>query len=152
MQTQTGAAEQAVVEPPQVVCDVPGLRLWHKMDAEFRTPRANAYFLLTSPTAYDSPRAAALTHLTIKLLEVSYEGSMADVQKMQRSITTSDKMQPYPCCFRAPQHLIEGAACTARVTVFKLSTISMAAMTPECECITLRTHVNKCACCVGCAV
>ena len=62
-----------MVAPPQLVCDVPGLRLWHKMDAEFRTPRANAYFLLTSPTTYDSPRAAALTHLTIKLLEVSCE-------------------------------------------------------------------------------
>ena len=49
------------------------------MDAEFRTPRANAYFLLTSPTAYDSPRAAALTHLTIKLLEVSCEHWMCRV-------------------------------------------------------------------------
>ena len=56
--------------PPRLVCDVPGLRLWHKTDTAFRVPRANAYFLLTSPAAYDSPRAAALTHLTIKLLEV----------------------------------------------------------------------------------
>ena len=70
-QEQNGAAEQADVAPPQLVCDVPGLRLWHKADAEFQVPRANAYFLLTSPAAYDSPRAAALTHLTIKLLEVS---------------------------------------------------------------------------------
>ena len=73
-QAQNGAAEQAAVAPPLLVHDVPGLRLWHKTDTEFRVPRANAYFLLTSPAAYDSPRAAALTHLTIKLLEVSVRG------------------------------------------------------------------------------
>ena len=55
---------------PQLTSDQPGLRLWHKLDQTFRVPRANAYFLLHSPAAYDSPRAAALTHLTLKLLEV----------------------------------------------------------------------------------
>ena len=73
-QAADGAAaeeeEEAPVSPPELISQGAGLRLWHNLDASFRVPRANAYFLLTSPAAYDSPRAAALTHLTIKLLEV----------------------------------------------------------------------------------
>lgn len=35
--------------PPALVLDVPGLRVWHKGDNAFGTPRANAFFRLSSP-------------------------------------------------------------------------------------------------------
>ena len=63
-------APSAFPEPPAVAAERPGLRLWHKADAAFRVPRAAAAFMLASPAAYGSPRAAALTHLAAKLLEV----------------------------------------------------------------------------------
>ncbi len=55
--------------PPDMVCNEPGLRLWHKLDRQFETPKAAAYFLLSSPAMYESPAAAATTHLLLKLLE-----------------------------------------------------------------------------------
>lgn len=55
--------------PPQMICDEPGLRLWHKLDRQFQTPKAAAYFCLTSAAMYESPAAAAATHLLMKLLE-----------------------------------------------------------------------------------
>ena len=55
--------------PPERICDEPGLRLWHKLDRQFQTPKAAAYFCLTSAAMYDSPATAASTHLLMKLLE-----------------------------------------------------------------------------------
>jgi hypothetical protein len=63
-------AGAALPRPPaqQTLACTP-CRLWHKMDAQFRLPRAAAYFRLCSHALYHSPRAAALSHLTVKLLE-----------------------------------------------------------------------------------
>ncbi|EFN52789.1 hypothetical protein CHLNCDRAFT_138430 [Chlorella variabilis] len=55
--------------PPALLLDEPGLLVWHKLDASFRQPRTNAYLRLFSAAGYASPRAAALSHLLIKLLE-----------------------------------------------------------------------------------
>lgn len=60
-------------EPPALAAESDGLRLWHKTDAAFRVPRATACFLLASPESYTSPKAAALTHLSVKLLEVGFQ-------------------------------------------------------------------------------
>jgi len=57
------------VVPPALLADRPGLRLWHKLDATFRLPRASASFLLASAATYDSPAAAAATHVAVALLE-----------------------------------------------------------------------------------
>lgn len=46
-----------------------GMRLWHKLDASFCTPRAGVFFRLSSPQAYTSPHAAASLHLAMKLIE-----------------------------------------------------------------------------------
>jgi secreted Zn-dependent insulinase-like peptidase len=59
----------AFPSPPTLLLDAPGLRLWHKLDSSFRQPRTSAYLRLWSAAAYASPRAAALSHLLIKLLE-----------------------------------------------------------------------------------
>lgn len=54
---------------PSLLVDEPGLRLWAKTDSSFRLPRTTAHFRLCSPTFYASARAAASTHLLLKLLE-----------------------------------------------------------------------------------
>lgn len=46
-----------------------GLRLWHKLDRGFRTPRAFAAFQVASAAMYDSPKAAAALSLALKLLQ-----------------------------------------------------------------------------------
>lgn len=66
----TAAADSAAFpSPPSLLLDAPGLRLWHKLDRSFRQPRTNAYLRLHSAAGYESPRAAALSHLLIKLLD-----------------------------------------------------------------------------------
>ena len=55
--------------PPDLLLDAPGLRVWHKLDSRFKQPRTDVYLRLFSAAAYASPRAAALSHLLIKLLE-----------------------------------------------------------------------------------
>ncbi|KAL3144870.1 hypothetical protein ABBQ38_001970 [Trebouxia sp. C0009 RCD-2024] len=62
-------AHSSFPTPPEMILDDPGLRLWHKLDRHFQTPKAAAYFCLTSAAMYDSPAAAAATHLLMKLLE-----------------------------------------------------------------------------------
>jgi nardilysin len=66
---------------PYVVLDVPGLRVWYKLDRTFRVPRTAAYFRLSCPAAYTSLRAAAAGHLVVKLLEdaLCEEAYLADV-------------------------------------------------------------------------
>ena len=63
------ASPAAFPAPPTMLVDVPGLRLWHKLDATFRLPRAAAYLRLASPALYETPRAGAGAHLLVKLLE-----------------------------------------------------------------------------------
>ncbi|KDD73111.1 hypothetical protein H632_c2526p0, partial [Helicosporidium sp. ATCC 50920] len=57
--------------PPSLLLAAPGVRVWHKLDAAFRQPRACAYVRLASPALYASARAAAAAHLALKLLEDS---------------------------------------------------------------------------------
>ena len=73
---------------PRGLLDKPGLRLWHRLDDAFKTPRAAAYFQLATPASYASPRAAAATHLALRLLqdalcETTY---MADVAGLQYDV------------------------------------------------------------------
>lgn len=64
----------AFPSPPALLLDAPGLRVWHKLDSAFRQPRAAAYLRLFSGAGYANPRAAAASHLVIKLLEVQLAG------------------------------------------------------------------------------
>ena len=49
-----------------------GLRVWHKLDRAFSTPRVVMYLRLSSPVLGTSPKAVALTHLMIRYVS---EGS-----------------------------------------------------------------------------
>ena len=62
-------AIEPLAEPPSLIADAPGLQVWHKLDSSFGLPKAVAYVNVTSKAAYESARAAAATHLTLKLLE-----------------------------------------------------------------------------------
>ena len=61
--------------------------MWHKLDATFRTPRANVFFRLSSGALHTSPRAAALSHLFLKLVEDSLteDTYLADVTDLHYS-------------------------------------------------------------------
>ena len=83
----------ALREPPEALLDEPGARLWHKLDRSFRTPRACAFFVLSNTAAYASPRAAAATHLALKLLhddlnETTYLADVAGLRYDVSSFTT----------------------------------------------------------------
>lgn len=67
--TESDPNSLAAVLAPDLVCSEPGLRLWHKLDRQFQTPKAAAYFFVTSAAMYQSPRAAATMQLILKLLE-----------------------------------------------------------------------------------
>lgn len=58
-----------------------GIRMWHKLDSRFAQPRVHAYFRISSSHGYTSPRAAALTHLYLKLVEdaLNEDAYLADV-------------------------------------------------------------------------
>ncbi|KAK9915769.1 hypothetical protein WJX75_003936 [Coccomyxa subellipsoidea] len=66
---QQNGAIQPLATPPLLIADTPGLQVWHKLDSTFGMPKAVAYINITSKAAYESPRAAAATHLVLKLLE-----------------------------------------------------------------------------------
>ncbi|CAL8470131.1 g9673 [Coccomyxa elongata] len=75
-QAATGASSsnghvaiEPLAAPPLLIADAPGLQVWHKLDSSFGLPKAVAYVNITSKAAYESARAAAATHLTLKLLE-----------------------------------------------------------------------------------
>ena len=74
------AAPAAAVEPPhdgeesltasaaaapEILIDEQGLRLWHKLDSKFLTPRANVFCAITTTSAYDSPRSAVLSSVRL---------------------------------------------------------------------------------------
>lgn len=59
----------AFPEPPALLAEEDGLRLWAKTDTAFGVPRTVACLLLSSPRGDQPERAAALTHLVVKLLE-----------------------------------------------------------------------------------
>lgn len=67
---ESSAADTAThATSPDLLCNEAGLRAWHKLDCHFQMPKAAAYFCLTSAAMYENPRAAAATHLLVKVLE-----------------------------------------------------------------------------------
>ena len=84
--------------PPEMICDEPGLRLWHKLDRQFQTPKAAAYFCLTSAAMYESPAAAAATHLLMKLLEdaLCETAYLADVAGLSYDVSVAPGLHATP--------------------------------------------------------
>jgi len=79
-------------QPPSLLLDEPGLRLWHKLDASFRVPKASLHAHFTPAVAFSDPnsssslfgggaRASAAAHLCSRLLDdaLCEEAYLADV-------------------------------------------------------------------------
>jgi len=83
--------------PPVMICNEPGLRLWHKVDRQLETPKAAAYFCISSAAMYESPAAAATTHLLLKLLEdaLCETACLADVAGLSYDVSTSHVISLY---------------------------------------------------------
>lgn len=74
---------------PVIEIDEDGLRLWHELDSSFKTPRSTAYFVISTPSSYTSSRAAAATHLLLRLLNDSLNETtyMADVAGLEYAVS-----------------------------------------------------------------
>ena len=85
---------------PEMICNDPGLRLWHKLDRQFQTPKAAAYFCLTSAAMYESAGAAAATHLLIKLLEdaLCETAYLADVAGLSYDVSRHHSLSNNKLC------------------------------------------------------
>jgi nardilysin len=81
-------SSSAFPSPSRHVYTTKGLSVWHKMDSTFNIPRTNAYFKLSLPAAYCTPRSSAMTHLVTKILEDSLcqEAYLADVASLHYNI------------------------------------------------------------------
>lgn len=53
---------------PVLIREDPLARIWHKMDASFRTPKTNLYLDITAPVVYYEPASACLARLFFRLL------------------------------------------------------------------------------------
>ncbi|OAN18571.1 peptidase M16 [Photobacterium jeanii] len=54
--------------PPQLIQDLPGFRLWYKQEHEFRVPKGVVYVAIDSPHAVSSPRNIVKTRLCVEML------------------------------------------------------------------------------------
>ena len=71
--------------PPDLLLDVPGQRVWHKLDERFRVPKAAALMQLHPRAREWTAQQAAATQLAVKLLEdalceTTYLASTAGLQ------------------------------------------------------------------------
>lgn len=55
-------------QPPQLIQDLPGFRLWYKQEEEFRVPKGVVYVAIDSPHAVDTPRNIVKTRLCVEML------------------------------------------------------------------------------------
>ncbi|KLV09252.1 peptidase M16 [Photobacterium aquae] len=69
-------------QPPQLLQDLPGFRLWFKQEHEFRVPKGVVYVAIDSPHAVSSPRNIVKTRLCVEMLldainEAAYPAEIA---------------------------------------------------------------------------
>ena len=54
---------------PWIIVDNPVIRIWHKKDDTFLVPKADVYFEIRTPLAYESVQGCVLTRLYTDLLK-----------------------------------------------------------------------------------
>lgn len=57
------------VESPKCILDESYMKLWYKLDRNFKLPRANTYFRINLKGGYDNVRSCVLLELFIHLLK-----------------------------------------------------------------------------------
>lgn len=70
------AAERTL--PPNMIMERPGLRLWHKMDKQWRVPKAFIRFSLVSPAPYSSPRSMTYNRIYQRMLNDDLKSTIYD--------------------------------------------------------------------------
>lgn len=69
-------------EFPTLIDDLPGFRLWHKQEDEFRVPKGMVYIAIDSPHSISDPRKIVKTRLCVEMLmdalsEQTYQAEIA---------------------------------------------------------------------------
>lgn len=69
-------------QPPQLIQELPGFRLWFKQEHEFRVPKGIVYVAIDSPHAVSTPRNIVKTRLCVEMLldatnEAAYPAEIA---------------------------------------------------------------------------
>ncbi|MDD9179404.1 MULTISPECIES: insulinase family protein [Aliivibrio] len=69
-------------EFPMLIEDLPGFRLWHKQEEEFRVPKGMVYIAIDSPHSISDPRKIVKTRLCVEMLmdalsEQTYQAEIA---------------------------------------------------------------------------
>lgn len=98
-------------EPPKILVDKPGLRVWHKLDRTFKVPRTHIRAEITSPNPYSSPRSMTLNRLYAKVLrddlsEYVYDASIAGMSYRVTCIPTGFRVSVSGYSEKLP-HLLE---------------------------------------------
>lgn len=83
---------QDVTEHPVVIYDTEYIRVWHKLDDEFKKPKSILYFNLSSPIVYSDPQNCNLTNLFVQLFlesinEDLYNADIAGLKVSLRNTT-----------------------------------------------------------------
>lgn len=83
---------QDVTEHPEVIYDTEFIRVWHKLDGEFKKPKSILYFNLSSPIVYSDPQNCNLTNLFVQLFlesinEDLYNADIAGLKVSLRNTT-----------------------------------------------------------------
>lgn len=79
---------QDVTEHPVVIYDTEYIRVWHKLDDEFKKPKSVLYFNLSSPIVYSDPQNCNLTNLFVQLFLESINEDLynADIAGLKVSL------------------------------------------------------------------
>lgn len=82
---------QDVTEHPVVIYDTEYVRVWHKLDDEFKKPKSILYFNLSNPIVYSDPMNCNLTNLFVKLFLESINEDLykADIAGLKVNINNT---------------------------------------------------------------
>lgn len=92
-ETKSTAVELALNTSPELIKDASRMRVWFKLDDQFKVPRAATYLRIKSPVVAESVRGAVLMELYAALIrdslnEFAYPASLAG---LQYSITANNR-------------------------------------------------------------
>lgn len=69
------------IEPPIVLTEKPGLRLWHKIDKKWRVPKTFIRMSIVSPNVYRSPRSMTLNRIFERVLDDDLNSFVYDAKQ-----------------------------------------------------------------------
>lgn len=81
-------ALEGTEQAPRILQDLPGFRLWHKQEHDFRVPKGLVYIAIDSPHAVSTPRKIVKTRLCVEMLldALSQETYQAEIAGMNYNL------------------------------------------------------------------